>query len=119
MTDDRKQAKALDLPDYPHPPFIGDLATHAGTWTWVSPWHIAQDDDGYLWIKGTETPASAPSTRIYAVAAWSEEGISVFVSKRAYGHLARISGPVDTSAWIPVAKVMTEHPGYATRPEEA
>lgn len=103
----------MDLPDYPHPPFIRDLATHAGTWAWVSPWHIGQDDDGYLWINGSNTPTDQPPTPIYAIAAWTEEGISVFVSKRAYGHLSRIQGRVDTSVWLPVAKVMTEHPGYA------
>lgn len=111
----RKQARAMDLPDFPCPPSVGEIATHAGSWGWVNPGYAAQDEHGYLWVKRDAVPspvATAPKGR-QALVAWTEDGIALHVPREAYGHIDFLRGDVDEAAWVPVAAVMKEHPGYA------
>ncbi|MEV7952901.1 hypothetical protein [Streptomyces sp. NPDC088141] len=66
---DRKQARAMDLPDYPCPPLFGDIATHAGSWGWFnavatgSHRVIARDLDGYLWVRSYVSLSPERETR--------------------------------------------------------
>jgi hypothetical protein len=113
---DRKQARAMDLPSFSTPPFVRDIRTHAGSWGWVFPQHIAQDDAGYLWADGAASPkATAPgnSSGHCALLAWSANGLSAWVDPRGYGGLGRISGAVDETKWVPVVEVLTDLPPYA------
>ncbi|RPK56269.1 hypothetical protein EES43_24815 [Streptomyces sp. ADI96-02] len=113
---DRKQARAMDLPDFPCPPSVGEIATHAGSWGWINPGHVSQDERGYLWVKrnAVPSPAARSPQDLQALAAWSEGGIALYVSRRGYQHIDLLRGDVDESAWAPVASVMKEIPGYAS-----
>ncbi|WP_127468813.1 hypothetical protein [Streptomyces sp. B27] len=113
---DRKQARAMDLPDFPCPPSVGEIATHAGSWGWINPGHVSQDAGGYLWVKRSAVPAPAarvPEDR-QALAAWTEDGVALHVPRKAYEHMGFIAGDADETAWVPVASIMKEIPGYAS-----
>lgn len=106
---DRKQARAMDLPDYPCPPSVGHIASHAGSWGWANPvGAIAQDEKGYLWVNGTTDLTPAPSMSGYILAVWTEEGVSVYVPRSSYHHVKTIRGTMGSKAWVPVASVMSE-----------
>ncbi|MGW1154421.1 hypothetical protein ACWD45_24455 [Streptomyces rubiginosohelvolus] len=113
---DRKQARAMDLPDFPSPPSVGEIATHAGSWGWFNIGSVAQDERGYLWVKRNTVPS--PAARVpwdlQALAAWDEGGIALYVSRESYRHLDFLRGDVDESVWARVASVMKELPGYAS-----
>ncbi|MFD3999795.1 hypothetical protein [Streptomyces rubiginosohelvolus] len=112
----RKQARAMDLPDFPCPPSVGEIATHAGSWGWINPVNVSQDERGFLWVKRDATPspvAREPKGR-QALAAWAEEGVTLHVPRKAYEHIQLLRGEVDEVAWVPVASVMPEIPGYAS-----
>ncbi|WP_143666763.1 MULTISPECIES: hypothetical protein [unclassified Streptomyces] len=113
---DRKQARAMDLPDFPCPPSVGEIATHAGSWGWVNPGSVAQDKQGYLWVKRDAVPSPAPRAPWdrQDLVAWTEEGIALYVPRKAYEHIESLRGDVDEAAWAPVASVMKEIPGYAS-----
>jgi hypothetical protein len=111
---DRKQARAMDLPNYPCPPSVGHIASHAGSWGWVNPnGAVAQDEDGYLWVNGAENLTPIPSTSTYILAVWTEEGVAVYVPQPSYQHVKTIRGEMGSKAWVPVASVLKEPPGYA------
>ncbi|MFD8777501.1 hypothetical protein [Streptomyces sp. NPDC059916] len=111
---ERKQARTMDLPEYPCPPSLGDIASHAGSWGWANPIGvIAQDDDGYLWVNAATDLTPHRSTSLYVLAVWTEDGISVYVPRSAYQHVKTIRGAMNQKAWVPVASVMKEPPAYA------
>lgn len=112
---DRKQARAMDLPDYPCPPTVGEIATHAGSWGWFNAGHIAQDSQGYLWVKRDARPYPAPKVprEFQGLAAWTEGGIALYLHPRGYGQMKFLEGEVDEVAWAPVASVLREPPPFA------
>ena len=112
---DRKQARAMDLPDYPCPPTIGEIATHAGTWGWINPGYVAQDEDGYLWVErsGHPRPTPQPPWDLQGIVVWTEEGLALYLPHKGYGHMKLLRGAVDEALWAPVASVLKEPPGYA------
>ncbi|WP_435279164.1 hypothetical protein [Streptomyces sp. 1222.5] len=113
---DRNQARAMDLPDYPCPPTVGQIGSHAGSWGWFSSAHIAQDDNGYLWIesKARPLPTRTEPTRLKSLAAWTEQGIALYTPPSAYQVMGFLTSPVDELEWAPVASILKEPPGYAT-----
>ncbi|MFJ5967898.1 hypothetical protein [Streptomyces sp. NPDC093060] len=119
---DRKQARAMDLPDYPCPPSLGQVPAHAGSWGWFWPVTtsnadivIAQDPNGYLWVRSSTRLDPHPdiSTKVSALAAWTEDGLGLYVPKEAYKYVRRFDGSFDELEWTPVAVVLKEPPGYA------
>jgi hypothetical protein len=118
---DRKQARAMDLPGYPCPPSLREIANHAGSWGWFNtvgmPGRpvIARDADGYLWARSDEELSPERETRgaVPALAVWTEEGVALFVPREAYKYLRNIASPADELEWTPIAAVLTEPPGYA------
>ena len=112
---DRKQARAMDLPDYPCPPTLGQIATHAGSWGWANPGYVAQDSDGYLWVEKAGEPRPTPQTPVefQALISWSEDGLTLFMPRKGYGHMRVLRSPVDEGLWAPIAAVLKEPPGYA------
>lgn len=112
----RKQARAMDLPDFPSPPSVGEIATHAGSWGWFNIGSVSQDEQGYLWVKRNAVPSPSARTPrdLQALAAWAEGGIALYVSRESYRYINFLRGDVDESAWAPVASVMKEAPGYAS-----
>ncbi|MFD4949873.1 hypothetical protein ACFWNT_47255 [Streptomyces sp. NPDC058409] len=115
----RKQAGAMDLPDYPCPPSLVDIATHAGSWGWFDTFVlgsnkiIACDTEGYLWVRSNSSLAPERETHSRALAAWTEDGVALFVPREAYKYLRYIENPVDEAEWTPVASVLKEPPQYA------
>ncbi len=93
---ERKQARTMDLPDYPSPPTIRDIPAHAGSWGWVGPGYVAQDRDGYLWVEGAGTPRPQPRAPqdLQALVAWTEDGIALYMPRRAYDLIRLIEGEV-------------------------
>lgn len=116
---DRKQARAMDLPDYPCPPTLGEIATHAGSWGWFNPGWVAQDRSGYLWVKRDTQPRPKPQApeELQALATWTEDGIALYLPPRAYGHMALLQDEADEVTWAPVASVMKEPPAFAAGPD--
>jgi hypothetical protein len=111
---DRKQARAMDLPDYPCPPFVRDIPNHAGSWGWVNGFSIVQDDDGYLWADGNATPLPVKKVpwATQVLLAWSDVGLTLYAPPESYQYLKRITGELDRAKWIPVARVMKEPPTF-------
>jgi hypothetical protein len=118
---DRKQARAMDLPDYPCPPSLGQIPNHAGSWGWFNTVGIpgrpviGRDGDGYLWARSDARLSPERETRgaVPALAVWTEDGAALFVPREGYKHLRSIEGPVDELEWTPVASVLKEPPAYA------
>jgi hypothetical protein len=111
---ERKQARAMDLPEYPCPPSMGHIASHAGSWGWANPVNtIAQDENGYLWVSSTTDLTPSCTSPLYILAVWTEEGISVYVPRGSYQHVKTIRGAMENKPWVPVASVMKEPPTYA------
>lgn len=109
---ERKQARAMDLPEYPCPPTMGHIASHAGSWGWANPTGaVAQDHDGYLWVKASTHLAPKPSTSHYLLGVWAEGGLEVYVPRAAYGHIRTVE--TAGTDWVPVSRVLKEPPGYA------
>ncbi|MFE5958841.1 hypothetical protein [Streptomyces rubiginosohelvolus] len=46
--------------------------------------------------------------------AWSEDGVALHIPRKAYEHIQSLPGEVDEAAWVPVASVMKQIPGYAS-----
>lgn len=110
---DKEHARAMDLPDYPCPPNLGAIAAHAGSWGWANPADsIAQDADGYLWVKTGTRLSPTPSTSLDVLGTWTEDGIGVYVPKRSYGFIRSIP-TLCAPQWVPVAVVLKEPPAYA------
>ncbi|MFJ2279206.1 hypothetical protein ACIOEZ_34220 [Streptomyces sp. NPDC087866] len=111
----RKQARAMDLPDFPSPPSVSEIVTHAGSWGWVNSGHVAQDSSGYLWVEGkaSPSPAARHPQELQALVAWSEEGLVLYLPRTAYQHIRSLHGDIDEAAWVPIVGVMKECPGYA------
>ncbi|MET9657856.1 hypothetical protein [Streptomyces sp. NPDC006510] len=116
---DRKQARAMDLPDYPCPPSLGDIATHAGSWGWFDTFVlgsnkiIARDPEGFLWVRSNSSLVPERETHSRALAAWTEDGVALFVPREAYKYLRTIENPVDEAEWTPVVGVLKDPPQYA------
>lgn len=118
---DRKQARAMDLPDYPCPPSLREIATHAGSWGWFNTVGtpgcpvIARDTEGYLWVQSDRELSPERETRgaVPALAVWTEDGVALFVPRDAYKYLRTIQPPADELEWTPVASILREPPGYA------
>ena len=111
---DRKQARAMDLPDYPCPPNLGGIPTHAGSWGWFNPaTTISQDADGYLWVKSAERCQPTADTSIAPLAVWTEDGLALYLPRHAYHFVRSLDEPVDELLWTPVASVLREPPAFA------
>lgn len=118
---DRKQARAMDLPDYPCPPSLGQIPGHAGSWGWFYPSAsgkstaaVVQDTNGYLWARSSAHLSPQPEVghNIVALAVWTEDGLGLYVAREAYKHIYRLDD-LDELEWTPVAVVLKEPPGYA------
>lgn len=118
---DRKQARAMDLPDYPCPPSLGQIPHHAGSWGWfgtsaTSPLNaaVAQNANGYLWARSTThlQPHPQVGVKSTALAVWTEDGLGLYVPREAYRYVYRVDN-IDELEWTPVAAVLKEPPGYA------
>jgi hypothetical protein len=108
---DRKQARAMDLPGYPCPPTLGQIATHAGSWGWF--WasaRVGQDLNGDLWV---DSVANLSPKRRDALATWTEDGIALFVPPSSYGQIVTIQGALESARWVPVASILKEPPAYS------
>lgn len=103
----------MEIPGFNHPPFVRGIRDHAGTWGWVWPRSIAQDDTGRLWADGTAEPKHEIRSGHRALLAWSTNGITAWIDPRGYSHMTRINGPVDQARWVPITGIMTTLPGYA------
>lgn len=109
----KEHARAMDLPDYPCPPNLGGIATHAGSWGWANPIQaVAQDADGYLWAAVDTTLSPRRSTALDVLATWTETGIGLYIPKRSYGMIGSVATASEPD-WVPVARVLLEPPPYA------
>jgi hypothetical protein len=118
---DRKQARAMDLPEYPCPPSLGHVPAHAGSWGWLTAAAtdqgsatLAQDADGFLWARSSKhlSPQPAAGLKAVALALWTEEGLGLHVAREAYKYIYRIDH-LDELEWTPVAVVVKEPPSFS------
>ena len=118
---DKRPARAMDLPDYPCPPSLREVASHAGSWGWFNtvptPGRpiIARDTDGYLWARADIELSPERETRgsVDALAVWTEDGVALFVPREAYKYLRTVEPPVDELEFVPIASVLKQPPDYS------
>ena len=118
---DKRPARAMDLPDYPCPPSLREIASHAGSWGWFNtvptPGRpiIARDTDGYLWARADKELSPERETRgaVDALAVWTEDGVALFVPREAYKYLRTIKPPVDELEFVPIASILKQPPDYS------
>lgn len=116
-------ARVYDLPGWPTPPRVRDIANHAGSWGRVLVSNIGlgavcQDEFGRLWVDGSATPRfqwlDAENVNPGAYVYWTERGIGLYVDPKSYQYLDNVSGlDMEPDQWVPVAIVAQELPGFA------
>jgi len=116
-------ARAFDLPGWPTPPRVRDIAKTPASWGWVpisttKAGAVFQDELGYLWIDGNAAPRYQRFDESHhvpgAYAYWTEDGIGVYVHPRSYGYLGNISRlDMEPDRWLPVAHAACELPEFA------
>jgi hypothetical protein len=121
-------ARAFDLPGWPCPPRLGDIRHHEQSWGWVpvdgseldvqmGRAVLAQDELGYLWVKGSAVPVfrtpNEASAHPGALVFWTGAGIGLWVHSRSLSDIPCISRlDMDTEDWLPVNAVSAEWPPF-------
>ena len=121
-----RHARIGDLPGWPCPPRVADIATTPDSWGWISvsdvarPIAVAVDELGYLWVSA----ATAPKYRLPndqdqnpgGVVFHAPDGIGLWVHPKSYPHLpttSRLDHQPDE--WLPVVEVSKTLPEWISR----
>lgn len=113
-------ARAFDLPGWPCPPRVRDIASTKNSWGLVHVGTfsgIAQDEIGYLWADGDFVPRFALADNVIAdpgaVLCWTESGLGVWVHPKSLASLPSMSRlDMGTERWVPIATVLRELPDF-------
>lgn len=124
---ERPHARAFDLPGWPCPPRVRDIASHENSWGHVfmsgdTPGlgkTVVQDERGYLWANGDTIPQfRLPDDGMQspgAVPFWTKEGLGAYIhpkSLRFLGNISRLDMQPDQ--WIPIAVAAAVLPEFIT-----
>lgn len=118
------QATIADLPGWPCPTRVRDIATTPGSWGWLPVIPIVSlgapvwyDELGSIWVNGDAIPRCRQPNESNespgAIAFWTEHGIGLYIHPKSYGHLPDRTRLDNTPAesWIPVTMVGDKPPG--------
>lgn len=128
-------ALAADLPGWPCPPRVRDIATKERSWGGVKVGVInddpetsgvVQDELGRLWANGDKAPrfALAKDTRLSflgAILFWTEQGIGVYINPAQYMFLPSLSTfDMAPDKWVPIVAAVAadELPDFIQAPKE-
>lgn len=122
---DPPHARAFDLPGWPCPSRVRDIAGRENSWGWVpcdighagSAARIAQDDLGYLWADGSAIPAFRVKDHTIraagAVLFWTESGLGVYVYPDSLPFIGSISLlDMELDRWVPIAVAAADLPEF-------
>ena len=118
-------ARAFDLPGWPCPPRVRDIAARFESWGWVRVTDmldfgaVAQDELGFLWIDGDAVPCfklpDDSNANPGGVAFWTERGVGVWIHPSSLRYLRSISRlDMEPDRWLPVAVALAELPAFVT-----
>lgn len=114
-------AKIGDLPGWPCPPRVRDIATTPDSWGWVlvafDSGGVAFDELGFLWIRAAIVPRyrlpNPAETNPGGIVFWTEDGIGLYIHPRSYqalGTTSRLDHQPDE--WLPVTVVVPDLPAW-------
>jgi hypothetical protein len=123
MTD--KQASIFDIPGWPCPPSVGQIASTKDTWGLVTVISIENggavgyDETGKRWANAQAVPRYALPDEGWAspgaIVAWTEQGLGVFIHPQSLRYLPQLTldqRMAQPDTWIPVAMVLAELPHH-------
>lgn len=120
-------ARAFDLPGWPCPPRVRDIAMTEKSWgevyvgrrdNDVEQSGVVQDEVGRLWANGDMAPKFAIPTKyndlvVGAVLFWTEEGIGVYVHPARYSSLPSLNSyDMAPDKWVPIVVALGELPDF-------
>lgn len=116
------QAKISDLPGWPCPTRISDIANKPDSWGWIPVGNVSRpicvwyDELGALWANGDAVPRYRHPTESDgnpgAIVYWTESGIGLYVHPKSYAFLSNRSRLDNTpeESWVPVVEVVSKPP---------
>ena len=117
-------ARASDLPGWPCPPRVRDIASHQDSWGYVAvtdigkdSYTIAQDELGYLWANGNTVPRFNLPNEDWAnpgaIVCWTPDGLGVWVHPKSLRCIASISRlDMEQDKWVPIAVALSGLPPF-------
>ena len=121
-----RHARVTDLPGYLTPATVAEVPAFPGSYGYV--WvpskflfslaapGIAQDEHGKLWAnpKAYLMSSQPDGNDSWAVVAWTEGGLGVYVPPQTYSAIARSKRDAGlVEGWIPVTEVLASVPNAA------
>jgi len=121
-----RHARISDLPGWPCPPRVRDIAATPDSWGWIAvsvhsrPMPVAVDELGYLWVHGDVTPKYKLPTDTDvnpgAMVFNTPDGVGLWVHPKSYLYLpttSRLEHRPDE--WLPVAEITKTLPEWISQ----
>lgn len=118
-----RHVSVTDLPGYMTPATVAEILDFPDSYgfVWVNggifsfaPSGIAQGEGGKLWAnpKAPLMDERPDDDKLWAVVAWTENGLGVFVPRHSYRAIAhRKLSSASLEGWIPIVEVLPSVPG--------